>query len=707
MVAPTGAIAVANMPQSARDEANGHATYRFDPTPATASYLVAFAVGPFDVHEGPTSPVPVRVITTRGRGAMGATAATIAGEHLAILGGYFDRPYPYPKLDLVAVPDFLPGAMENPGLITFRDVLLLLDPSRSTNRARTNIAGIIAHELAHQWFGNLVTMAWWDDLWLNEGFATWMSTRVIDAWQPALGARVDAVSGHAGARRVDALATAHAIRQPVRTTSEAMESFDSTTYAKGAAVIGMLEQWLGADAFRDGIRQYLRAHEWGNATAADLLSALSAAAHREVAPVAESFLDQAGVPLIDVALDCEGARPALTLRQRRFRLTGESSGEQSWRVPVCARYPDGDRTRTQCTVMERPEARVELETSRCPAWVHPNANVGGYYYYRLPRALLRQLWTVPDALDPAARLDLLSNLEDLVAAGDLPADDWLDALERLAQDPSPHVQERVVGSLYAVERTLVDHAHRPGFERWALRILRPMAQRVGWRTHPGDYDTRRDLRRSVLTAMGTLTDDLNTRREAERVATEWLRTLSGGDPEITSVAVPLASRRARAARFEAIVAAIPRAPTPQDRALLISALTTFDDLALVRRAYALALGDSLRQADMRSLFGRFGATPEARDLVSRWVMDHWDALHQRLGRNVRGLVWSVANLCDAEKIREAREFFTPRIATLEGADRSLATAVEAASRCAASRARALAHPPSRFTLPAGVASRAR
>jgi aminopeptidase N len=338
ITAPSELMALSNMNEVSHteDAARHTTTHRFAPSPPISTYLVAFAVGPFEVFEGATSPVPIRVIAPRGKAPLGRLAAAMANETLAYLGDWFARPYPYPKLDLVAVPDFGPGAMENPGLVTFRDAALLLDESRASARARFYMSSIVAHELAHQWFGDLVTMAWWDDLWLNEGFATWMGSKVMLHVRPAMGAEYDDVDSSAWARQTDGLTTAHAIRQRVTSTSEALESFDATTYSKGAAVLRMLEVWMGEEPFQRGIREYVRAHEWSNATASDLLASLSTAAGRDVSPVASTFLDQTGVPLVRVEVSCAADRkPELVFTQTRFAVeTPAQPFTERWQMPA-------------------------------------------------------------------------------------------------------------------------------------------------------------------------------------------------------------------------------------------------------------------------------------------------------------------------------------------------------------------------------------
>jgi aminopeptidase N len=310
---PKGNLVLSNTSETSRRDApdGSSVAFTFAPSKPMPTYLVALAIGPLELRDGLREPVPIRLAAVEGKTKLGDIALGAAAEQLAILGDYFARPYPYDKLDLVAVPNFGPGAMENAGLITFREELLLLEPNQASAKARRDVAMILAHELSHQWFGNLVTMNWWDDLWLNEGFATYMETLVVDRWKPSMRAGLEMLSMAGSVMELDALDSARAVRQPVSNTYEAEEAFDGITYVKGASVLRMLHRWLGDEPFRDGLRSYLADHAWGNASAKDLFAALGKASDRDVAAVASTFLDQPGVPLVRATVGCErGRKPA-------------------------------------------------------------------------------------------------------------------------------------------------------------------------------------------------------------------------------------------------------------------------------------------------------------------------------------------------------------------------------------------------------------
>ncbi|MEZ4394102.1 MAG: M1 family metallopeptidase [Polyangiales bacterium] len=685
---PRGLRALSNMPEEDHRDEGERTVWRFRETPPTSSYLVAFVVGPWDVYDGPTSPVPVRVIAPRGRAALGATAAQMAAEHLRILSEYFGQAFPYPKLDLVAVPDFLHGGMENPGLITFRDSLLLAEPARMTAGSRRSMAGVIAHELAHQWFGDFVTMRWWDDLWLNEGFASWMGDRVVDRWHPEWEAHVGNVAGLMWARRADSMSTTHAVRAPVTSTADAVASFDTMTYVKGSSVIAMIESWIGEGPFREGIRAYMRDHAWGNTTADDLLRALSQSSGRDVYAVARSYLDQPGLPLLAMDVTCEpGQPPRLAVSQRPFRIDGEAP-PAAWSVPVCARYDAAPAPKTVCAVLNAPEASFALETDRCPRWILPNPGGAGHYWTRLPEARLRALLDAPGAMDVPAKLELLATLEALRDRGDVSITEVLDVYARLARDPSPHIAARVADSFWAVDRTLITAAARPRFEAWVRAQYSATARRMGFTAAPGDSDAVKNLRRAVLTLVGMHTEDPWAHAEARRITQRWIRDPAGVDPEALALALPIATRRGDAAHFDALLAALARATLPQERNLILGAFTGFDDIALLRRGMELGFdAERVRAQDLRSLFGRWSHRAEGRAVQYAWMRERFDAAKQARGRNARWLINLAGITCDESDARAAAEFLSTRIGDLEGSERGLRENVAHASQCARNRSR--------------------
>jgi len=686
---PPALTAVANMREVGRRPEGALMRFEFAESPPLPTYLVALAVGAFDDREGREGKLPVRLIAPSGKAALGAAALAAARAQLVELERYFGRPYPYGKLDLLAVPAFGSGAMENAGLITFREERLLLDEHASL-AARIGMGSIIAHELAHQWFGDLVTMVWWDDVWLNEAFATFMADQIVDAWRPATGARLQALATKSQVMSDDSLATARRIRQPVRSTSEAQEAFDSVTYAKGRAVLAMTEAWLGPDVFRAGLRGYLQRHEWGNATADDLYASLGeASGGRDVAGVMRSFTDQIGVPIVDARFACPpGKTPTLTLHQQEYR-TLERAGESDtlWRIPVCVAIvgkPGAPLTK-QCTVLKEREATLELDAgAACPTFVYANADEVGYYRVRVTQADLTTLLPSVSRLPERERFGLVSNVWAAVRAEKIPAWMFLELCLRLGNDTSRLVWGEMLGALRMFDRALVTDEARPAFARFVRRLCGPAARRLGWRSAETQPDDEHYLREAVLLTLGDLGEDGPTLLEARRRARAWLDSPAGVDADLARIALPLAAKRGDAALFDRLRAVVKQPPTPEARVIAIGALAAFDDPALIERTLGLMLDGTIGAQDLRYLSPLFGVRRAGRDLVYAWLEQHFDELARMYPSYVMGRVVRVASLlCNPGRVDAAEAFLGPRVAKLEGVEKDLRQSVEEGRRCAA------------------------
>ncbi len=688
ITAPKGMIAIANAPETFHKDQGNMTTFGFATTRPMPSYLVAFAVGDFDVRAGASTPVPIRLVSTKGRSGLGQLGLDATAGLVAKLGEYFDVRYPYEKLDIVAVPDFAAGAMENPGLITFRDELLLLDPATATTGAKRAQAEVIAHELAHQWFGNLVTMQWWDDLWLNEGFATWMEAKVVDQWRPSFGARLERVQGTQGVMDTDALHSARAVREPVRSTGEAMEAFDGITYQKGAAVLAMIEQWIGEATFQKGVRDYVRANAWKNAKAEDLLRALDLASNKDVTKVAGAFLDHPGVPNVAVATACDKKGVTITLKQSPWHPLGGATDATpaTWSVPMCM-LVEGTKGPV-CTTSGAEPATKELLGAKCPAWVHANAGQTGYFRFVLDATQTRALAKSAAQLDVANRIGLVSNLWAQVRSGELAPDAYLDTLASFDRETERVVIEPLVWSLYGIEQGLVDDAALPGFRAYVAARLGARKQMLGWEApkHGKESDDRSLLRRTVIMAMGDLASDDATLKEADTIARAWLKDPASVNGDTAQIAVPLASRRAGKDRLEALRAAATSAKTPQDRTRALNAMSGFDDPEVLKAALALVLTDEVRVSEIRHVLWPAFGRRASRQVVYAWVRANFDALRAKLaGPLARGLMYSPGALCSQKERDDAQTFFAARSKDIEGSKRILDEALETAQLCAALR----------------------
>jgi aminopeptidase N len=679
---PPGMIAVGNGAEARREPgAQGFTRFVFNTTPPIPSYLVAFAVGDLDVKAYPKSKLPLRVVTTKGKSGLGDLALEATFELVQRLEAYFGIAHPYEKLDVVAVPELSAGAMENPGLITFREELLLLDPKKTSVRARRAQAQVIAHELAHQWFGNLVTAAWWDDLWLNEGFATWMEDVAVDGWQPSFGAHLESVAQAQGVMSLDALASARAVRQPVTSTEEAAEAFDGITYDKGAAVLGMLEGWLGRPTFQRGVQSYLKGAAWKSAKADDLFAALESASGKPVARAARSFVDRPGVPQVRGKLTCEKGRYHIELSQSPWRPLGvrQTDAQRAWTMPVCVRL--GGEKAPQC-VDVHDGAPVLVAGLGCPSFYYPNAEQTGYYRVALDVPDWRRVLSHLGGLGVPERVGVLANLWAQVRAGELPAGFLLEALPAFDADDDRHVTEQVTHILGQMSDVVVEDAARAAFREFADKRLTPRRARLARAKETDDVVL---ARRAVDAALVDHAESAAPRTSAEAEVARWL----GGaavDADVLAPALELASRRADAARWDELKARLARAESPQDRVTMLRGLGAFDDRALVERTLDLALTDAVKVQDVRYLFGPLLGRRTTKAAAVAWTLAHWDDLRKKLpGALGSRMVWVVGSVCDADELDRVSKTVSARAKDMEGAARGFAEALEGAETCIALR----------------------
>ncbi|MEC7524460.1 MAG: M1 family metallopeptidase [Myxococcota bacterium] len=700
LVVPAEMTAIANARElNAEETTGGMRRVRFATTEPLPTYLVAFAVGPFDVVEGEavatsdvrSRPVPLRGVAPAGQGEQLAHALEHTGAILTALETYFGIPYPYDKLDVIAVPDFAAGAMENPGAVTFRDSLLLLGEDAPIRQQR-GFAYVMAHELAHQWFGNLVTTAWWDDLWLNEAFATWMETQIIQETFPQFAPQITEMNVALGAMEADSLRSARQIRQPIESDHDIHNAFDSITYSKGNAMLAMFERWLTPEVFRRGVQAYLREHAEGNATADDLLDALGAAAERDLRGPFESFLNQPGVPLVEVTPVCEGETGSLALRQSRYLPLGsQASASRTWQVPFCARYHAGGEVRQVCELVTEADATVSLEGG-CADWVMPNAGGVGYYRWTLPSEALEGLRSRGlRELDVRETMSFADSIEAGFLAGRISYADAMNALTPLVRR-----EERALATApmelteLAVDR-LLDGDDRERAQVWAQRLYRPQRRRLGWDARRGEDPETALLRAEVLGFLARVADDPIVRRDAARRGRAYLGLGAGGEiqpdavaPDLAAMAVTVAIQEGGEPVFEHALARFRAASDPMVRGNLLRGLSGARTEALGSAVLGLTLDEGVRVNEIfRPLMGQMGER-ESRERTWTWLQENYDALLGRMGPGYAGyLPYAGTAFCEAGKAQQLRAFFEPRVAATQGGPRNLEAAVESVELCAA------------------------
>jgi puromycin-sensitive aminopeptidase len=660
-------------------------TLRFSTSPKMSPYLVAMAVGDFRCIAGSQDAIPIRICATPDKVDLGHIALEATRQILKFYNGYYDIKYPFGKLDILAIPDFAAGAMENTAAIFFRETALLADERTASTATRKDIAGTIAHEVAHQWFGDLVTMQWWDDLWLNEGFATWMASHPLAAWKPEWNIPVDDASDGQRALTLDALRSTHPIHARAETPAEIEESFDTITYEKGAAALRMIERYVGAETFRNGVNAYLQAHAYGNATSQDFWTALAAAARRPVDKILPTFVNQPGAPLIEVSLRCEDNRTITrgVFKQQRFTLEPGANGGAPgtvWQAPVCMKI-QGSNAAGSCSVLDREQQVIEVAHG-CPSWVFINAGADGYFRTAYAPEMLRAMAPeIQTALTPPERLTLVEDEWALVRAGRHRAADYLTVASGFAREQTSGVLALVTARLRFIDDYLTTAATRPKLQAFVGSLVRPSFEALGLEARSDDTDDRRALRAVVVSALGTTADDVTVVAQS-RAAVE--RALAGGvplDPTAASAVIEIAARHGDGGLYDALAAAAERAATPEEHYRYLNALPGFRDPALIERALLESRSARVRSQDTASYLARFFSNPAARDRAWAFVKENWTELEPRIRiafGDVR-LVRALSAFCDVRARDDIRRFFDAH--SLPSAARTIGETLEQIDNC--------------------------
>lgn len=614
--------AVSNMPVVAETPlAGGRKAVRFARTPSMPTYLVALAVGDFDALEDRHGDLPLRILTARGRGHEARYAMDVTKRTLDWFAEYFGRPYMLPKLDQIAVPGVRGGAMEDWGAISYNENLLLFDEHRSPPRRRETISYLVAHEIAHQWFGNLVTAAWWDHIWLNEAFATWVAEKAVNAlnpaWQAALRKRLELEEAMAR----DAGAATRAMDAPPTSESGIFEVFDEITYQKGGAVLGMFESYLGADVFRDGLRRYLQAHAYSNATADDLWFHLSQAAGRDVKPMIGRWTAQPGVPLVVARTTCRGGRTVVDLEQQRFAGYGIRPDDGArWPVPLRV------RAGTRVEQVLHAGDPVRLSFTGCAA-VSANADDLGYYRVQYDRGNMARLRAAFADLPAAERSGLVADTFALVRAGRAPLAEYRALLALMPREPEGPIWQLVIGHLEYLDEAFAGTAAQRTLRAQARSLLAPKLAQLGWRPLAGEPAGTLRLRDALIGALGRF-DDAAVIAQARRL---YAGAADGApvEPSIRAGVVRTVARHADDGTFEDLRAKLKGAGNQEDTYLYGGALIGVRKPALVMQLLALTLTDEWPPGSAAWYAAEVGGASGQPQLAQPFVERHFDALARK------------------------------------------------------------------------------
>ncbi len=692
---PNGNVAVANTPGVEKKEGDQHALFTFEETRPLPSYLVAFMVGPFDIVEAGTAGhhgTPLRFILPQGRAGELGYAKQVTSKVVGLLEDWFGMPYPYGKLDVAVVPRYW-GTMEHPGIVAMGQPLTLIKPEEDTYRRRKAYANILIHELGHYWFGDYVTMAWWNETWLNEGMGTWIDIKITEQLEPAWNYQRKRQASLDSALSGDSTGAAKALRQPIVEPHDVENAFDgSLTYSKGAAILFMFERWIGEAKFQKAIRRYLAEHAWGSVVSEHLLAAISAEAGVDLAPAFKTFLDQPGAPIVTVELVCvKGQAPRVKLAQQRFWPLGsapKTAEPQLWQIPLCVRYGKGKTSAEKCDLLTTVSAEWTLGTARtCPDWLVGNAARVGYYrvgYTPAGRAALAR--HARAALTPAERLGFISDTTSLVRAGELRLGELLELGASMANDPDFVVANTARGVLGWVDPDELPAELLPNYKRLIVAVYGPHARRLGWTEKVGESNDDHDLRLGVVSTVAIWGEDAKLRAEASKLALAWLVDRKAIAPDVVGSVLGVASRYGDRALFDAFLAEARKTQDREDRVMLLGALSGFRAPELIAAAQALALSREFDIRDGRSLFFAGLGDPATREQAWTFIKTHFDDLLAQMRDDEKmGALRLAGAFCDVEHRQDAEAFFTPRAAKINGGPRTLARVLEGVDQCIAQR----------------------
>ncbi len=653
----------------------GHKRVTFTPTPKMSTYLLAFIVGDFEHLAKKTKRgTLVRVHTTPGKKRHGHFALDTAVRCLEFYEHYFGIHYPLPTLDMLAIPDFSAGAMENWGAVTYREARLLVDPNHSSAATRQDVALVIAHELAHQWFGNLVTMEWWTHLWLNEGFASYMEYVAVDHLFPEWDIWTQFVVGDlTPALELDSLHHTHAIEIPVVHPSEIREIFDAVSYSKGSSIIRMLVHWLGETTFRNGLRRYLKLHAYGNAVTEDLWSAMEDVSGKPVRKAMKDWTSAPGYPTVQVVQKPRG----LSLVQSRFYLSERSRkaqrDQQTWMIPITYRREHDAAMKRLFLDKRREHLAVSLKEGE---WLKLNVGATGMYRVDYPAPILARLTELVEdrSLPPADRFSILSDASALARSGELPTRELLRLLSAYRNEESYSVWTNVVRTLIVLEQFAHGAHCDEAFRAFARELTQPMVKRLGWKEVRGEPHATTLLRSLMLREAGRYGNE-EVVREARRLFASYTqgRALT---PNLRSLVYSISAQTGGQAEYEHLIQRYRSEQLSEEKNRLGHALTQLRDPRLLMKTLAFALSKSVRVQDGAFMVAAVLRNPAIGDAGWKYIRHKWPMLKKRYGSatTLHKLVLALDSSFSAKRAQEVKQFFKKNRAP--GAERAVRQTVE-------------------------------
>ncbi|OOG63967.1 aminopeptidase [Rhodanobacter sp. B04] len=705
---PDSDTAVANTQQTKETPAGaGWKTLTFAQTLPLPTYLVAFGVGPWDIAKGPdiapnayrSTPLPLRGIASAGEAHRMSHVLGETPSIIQALENYYGFGYPWDKLDVLAAPDFAAGAMENAGLVTFRDWLLLLDKDSPARNVQGSF-NVTAHELAHQWTGDTVTLEWWNDIWLNEAFATWMQQKVTMQVHPEYRADLDRVRGVQGAMSSDSLVSARKIRQPITGNGDIETAFDGITYQKGAGVIAMFENYVGEKTFQKGMQAYIQQHKFGNAVASDLVGAIATAAGKGDAfkHAFNSFLDQSGVPYVQTRLEQKDGKTVLHLSQSRYLPVGSSGdAKRIWGVPVCVRYGTADGSKVSCDMLDQATGSMVLADASNPTWIMPNANASGYYRFSLGKTELSGLIKQVGKLSDAEQLAYADAVNASFRHGDLDAGDVLAALQPLT---SSKIREVSTAPLSQVEwiyhNEATTDAQRARLAAWVKDAYLPRLEQLGYRRKAGESEGDALLRSTLASSLAFDFKLPQVRAALLRQGEAALKPrpdgrldLTAADPDLLGDALGVAAQEQGKPAVDALLGELPKTSDAALRNSILGGLSSVEDPALTDAVRNFALDKQVKVGEMAMLLMGDRDTNTGRDAMWQWFTTHYSQVLARTGSFAGGYLPRLAagGGCSQPEHDRLQAFFKSRMQDADGIDRGLAQTSESIQLCSALKAK--------------------
>jgi aminopeptidase N len=669
ITAPADLTVASNTPVEVSAKEDGMQTVRFMKTPPMPTYLIAYTVGPLDAAEITGLSVPGKIYVPKGYADKTKFVVEHTPEILASLEGFFGMDYPFKKLDFVAVPNFTHGAMENAGLVTFRSSLLLLadEPDLSERGSSLNT---VAHELAHMWFGDLVTMAWWDDLWLNEAFASWTASYVMMELYPELNYKDRIIQE--GAFNADASPTTKPVKKLVRIQPDVMDGL-GLNYSKGESILQMIESLIGTDNFRKGVQAYMKKHAWGNTQDTDLWAALDAVADFNLSAMMRTYLEQPGYPLMTFAENG-------TVTQTRYHFAGAEVTPQRWAVPLNISYKKNGKIQHKLVFIDAKDTQLpELAEAD---WIFPNDNATGYFRWQIPQQQMTELLADINLLNSREKKNLLYNLDALLAAGKVPLEQVMLALDTLAKDADPIVVRATVSSLSSF-LYLVNDANKADFAKLINRNFAPVLAKLSLQQGVNDNEARLRLRNTVYALLGKHGLDNKLIQQSEALAKDYLADTRSVPNGIAKTALSVTTKYASTAWFDKILEAYRVSDIPAIKNTLLYSMSFQDDMT-IERMLDLAISDDVPPANTISMLRVGSRTIEDKTLFYRWLSQNMAAVTAKMpAYHIARMPELVSRHCSKENLALAQAFYPPYLLKFEGMARSYDVMLDSAEQCIA------------------------